>query len=230
MTPDFWHNKWQSKKIGFNQQQPNPLLQTYLPSLNVSANDAVFVPLCGKSIDMVWLAEQQLNVVGVELVEQAVIEFFDENERQAIVHTHPTNPNLKSYQANYQHTTITIWVGDIFELTADDIGEIQATYDRAALVALSDQAPDYLRQRYAQQITKITKGAPQLLLNFALNAPAMDEETRLSRQQGGPPFVVSDADIQRYYQSDYEIEFLSQADYEPTDRLINQAWLLLPRG
>ncbi|PNK60471.1 thiopurine S-methyltransferase [Psychrobacter sp. FDAARGOS_221] len=230
MTPEFWHNKWQSNKIGFNQQQPNSLLIKHLPDLKLSANDQVFVPLCGKSIDMVWLASQQLNVVGVELVEHAVIEFFEEHDLTASVQPHPTQPNLKQYYAQHNDITIRIWVGDIFELSATDMGPVAAVYDRAALVALPDSAPEHLRQRYVEHVIELTNNAPQLLLNFGLNPPAMDAETLLSRQQGGPPFVVSEQDLHRYYQAHYQLQFLGQDDYAPTDRLINQAWLLLPHG
>lgn len=77
MNPEFWQKKrWQEGRIGFNQSTVNPLLTEYFNRLNLTAGSRIFVPLCGKSIDMVWLATQGYDVVGVELVETAVQEFF----------------------------------------------------------------------------------------------------------------------------------------------------------
>ena len=78
MNPEFWQNRWQEKRIGFNQTEVNPLLIKYWSDLNLPAGSRIFVPLCGKSIDMVWLAAQGYDVVGVELVESAVKEFFND--------------------------------------------------------------------------------------------------------------------------------------------------------
>ncbi len=78
MNAEFWHSRWQEKRIGFNQSAVNPLLINYFKQLNLPAGSLVFVPLCGKSIDMAWLAAQGYDVVGVELVETAVQAFFTE--------------------------------------------------------------------------------------------------------------------------------------------------------
>ena len=40
---------------------------------------SVFVPLCGKTLDMVWLCQQGHTVVGCELSEIAALDFFKEN-------------------------------------------------------------------------------------------------------------------------------------------------------
>mgnify|MGYP000400918887 CR=1 FL=1 len=64
MKADFWHDKWNNNEIGFDQDQPNPLLVEHWQALNLEANARVFVPLCGKSIDMVWLLHQGHQGVG----------------------------------------------------------------------------------------------------------------------------------------------------------------------
>lgn len=98
MTPEFWHKRWQEKRIGFNQSAVNPLLTEYIDHLDLAVGSRIFVPLCGKSIDMVWLAAQGYDVVGVELVETAVQEFFAEQNIQSIVSQHAENPDIKCYQ------------------------------------------------------------------------------------------------------------------------------------
>jgi len=78
MQPDFWHQRWQDNQIGFHRDAPLPLLLAYWPALGLAAGSQVFVPLCGKSLDMLWLAEQGYRVLGVELSELAIRQFFDE--------------------------------------------------------------------------------------------------------------------------------------------------------
>lgn len=80
MDKDYWYQKWQSKDIGFNQSQPHKLMQRYFPSLKLKPDCRVFVPLCGQSIDMLWLAEQGYQVIGIELSQVACSAFFEENK------------------------------------------------------------------------------------------------------------------------------------------------------
>ncbi len=80
MEPSFWHQKWQLQQIGFHQQQVNPFLVKYWPSLAIAETSGVFVPLCGKSLDMCYLAELRHGVLGCELNPLAVEQFFSEND------------------------------------------------------------------------------------------------------------------------------------------------------
>ncbi len=233
MQPDFWHDKWQSKQTGFNQAKPNALLTAHFAKLAAPIGSTIFVPLCGKSIDMVWLAAQGYDVIGVDLVEQAVIEFFAENHMSPTGHPHPSHPNLKLYQGDYAgsgHTqSISIWVGDIFELTANDIGRVAAVYDRAALVALPDDNETSLRRRYIKKVIEMTQTAPQLLLNFTVNEDVLDETKGFDKKTFGPPFVIKDDTITDYYQDTYAIKHLAKEAANDTDVLVNQAWLLKPK-
>ena len=136
MNPEFWRTRWQEKRIGFNQSQVNPLLVKYFSKLNLPADSRIFVPLCGKSIDMVWLAHQGFDVVGVELVESAAQEFFIEQDIPYTIKEHSHHSNIKCYQGQVLEQTITLWVADIFALNSDDIGHVDAVYDRAALIAM----------------------------------------------------------------------------------------------
>ena len=77
---EFWHDRWQSQKIGWHREIYNDLLLKHWPEINAFGNSSVLVPLCGKSLDMLWLAKQGLSVVGLEMVQQAVEAFFHENK------------------------------------------------------------------------------------------------------------------------------------------------------
>ena len=76
MEEGFWQARWQRNQIGFHRQEVNPGLKKYWPTLQVAPGRCVFVPLCGKSLDLLWLAEQGYCVLGVELIEKAVVDFF----------------------------------------------------------------------------------------------------------------------------------------------------------
>jgi thiopurine S-methyltransferase len=222
MNPEFWHKRWQNKQIGFNQSDVSPSLIEYFPTLNVRVGGRVFVPLCGKSIDMVWLASQGYDVVGVELVESAVQAFFSEHNILPKVHQYSDNPVIKYYQGQMSDQTVTLWVNDIFALTPKDIGQIDAVYDRAALIAL----PPEMRPKYGTHVRQLSSNAnigghaPQLLvtLNYDQN------------KKSGPPFSISNEQIQQYYSGFYQITELenttSNLRSAPEVAVSEHVWLL----
>ncbi|WP_201540779.1 thiopurine S-methyltransferase [Psychrobacter sp. 1044] len=199
MNAEFWHSRWQEKRIGFNQSAVNPLLINYFKQLNLPAGSRVFVPLCGKSIDMAWLAAQGYDVVGVELVETAVQAFFTEQNISPTVHQHVDNSAIKYYQGQLLGQTITLWVADIFALTTEDIGSVKAVYDKAALIAL----PADMRVQYSAQMYQLSANAPQFIITLAYD----------QSKKAGPPFSISSEQIQQYYGDNYHISELTS---EPT--------------
>ena len=199
MNAEFWHSRWQEKRIGFNQSAVNPLLINYFKQLNLPAGSRVFVPLCGKSIDMAWLAAQGYDVVGVELVETAVQAFFTEQNISPTVHQHADNPAIKYYQGQLSGQTITLWVADIFALTTEDIGSVNAGYDKAALIAL----PADMRVQYSAQMYQLSANAPQFIITLTYD----------QSKKSGPPFSISSEQIQQYYGNNYHI---SELESEPT--------------
>ena len=199
MNAEFWHSRWQEKRIGFNQSAVNPLLINYFKQLNLPAGSRVFVPLCGKSIDMAWLAAQGYDVVGVELVETAVQEFFTEQNISPTVHQYLDNPAIKYYQGQLSGQTITLWVADIFALTTEDIGSVNAGYDKAALIAL----PADMRVQYSAQMYQLSANAPQFIITLTYD----------QSKKSGPPFSISSEQIQQYYGNNYHI---SELESEPT--------------
>ncbi|WP_010200703.1 thiopurine S-methyltransferase [Psychrobacter sp. PAMC 21119] len=221
MNPEFWQTRWQEKRIGFNQPEVNPLLMKCFSHLNVPAGGRVFVPLCGKSIDMAWLAAQGYNVVGVELVETAVQEFFAEQNIVPTVYQHADNPTIKSYQGQLAGRTITLWVADIFALTAEDIDNVDAVYDKAALIAL----PANMRMKYSEQVRQLSdtadkKFAPQLLITLNYD----------QSKKNGPPFSISSEQIQQCYGEHYQINELinepATIGSAPELKVTEHVWLL----
>src|SRR5512141_1308132 len=129
MDHDFWHDRWRNRQIGFHQPSPHPFLERWWPTLQVAPDARVYVPLCGKSLDMIWLAVRGYRVVGTELSPLAVQEFFGEHGTQASVERH--GPFRRHAAHAYE-----ILEGDAFALTPELLGSVAAAYDRAALVAL----------------------------------------------------------------------------------------------
>ena len=221
MDSKFWQQRWQDGRIGFHKSNVNPQLTEYFSELAVPISGQVLVPLCGKSVDMVWLAHAGYDVVGVELVETAVQAFFVE---QKVIPTiteftsATVNAILKRYQGQLAGQTITLWAADIFAISAIDIGEINAVYDRAALIAL----PATMRADYSAQIVKLSNHAPQLLITLNYDQSKKD----------GPPFSISQQQLQQYYDTDYKIiELENQSSTLNTASelaVTEQVWLLNP--
>lgn len=216
MNPEFWQTRWQEKRIGFNQPEVNPLLVKYFSELNLSVGSRIFVPLCGKSIDMVWLAHQGFDVVGIELVESAAQEFFIEQAISYTVIEHSKQTDIKCYQGEIAGRTIDLWVADIFTLSADDIGHVDAVYDRAALIAM----PAELRPQYSEKIRTLSCNASQLLLTLNYD----------QNERAGPPFSISQEQVQQYYGNDYQMNKLeeepSTLNAAPEMAVTEPVWLL----
>lgn len=191
MDESFWHNKWASKDIAFHTAKPNPLLLQYFKQLGLEKGARVFLPLCGKTLDIGWLLQQGCRVAGAELSTIAVEELFAELN---LVPQHNKVGGLTHYHAE----KIDIFVGDIFTLTPELLGKVDAIYDRAALVAL----PDNLRAAYIKLLKEMTRSAPQLLINYEYD----------QSKQAGPPFSISDEELVRHYQSAYQLNLLSSEE------------------
>lgn len=190
---EYWHNRWDKEQTGWHRAIYNDLLLKHWPSINAPSGGEVLVPLCGKSLDMLWLAEQGYNVVGLEMVEQAVQAFFEENKLETV-------SNEIGKHIKYSSPPFTIFQGDLFDLEAGVV-QADAWYDRAAMVAL----PNSLREDYVKQICQQTKpGASGLLITFAYPQEQMD----------GPPFALHDEDVLRFFADGFEVECLEKIDLE----------------
>ena len=191
MDAKFWHQRWNSNEIGFHEGKVNPLLDTHFKTITVTKQSRVFVPLCGKSLDMAWLLSNDYLCVGAELSELAVKQFFEELGIEPIV-------SMTGAIKRFSSTGIEIYVADIFDLSNEIIGVIDAVYDRAALVAL----PQAMRSEYARHVINITSNAAQLLITFEYDQNLMQ----------GPPFSISKQEVYRHYQDAYEITPLASVD------------------
>lgn len=190
MNTEFWLAKWHRNEIGFHMQHPHDGLVQYFSATHVPAGSYVFVPLCGKTLDIQWMVEKGYRVVGVEISQVAVEQLFAELGMQPVISF--LSPNVTVFEGG----AVRIFVADIFALDASIIGPVDVVYDRAALVAL----PEDMRLRYAQHLVEMTKGATQFLICVEY------DQARLS----GPPFAVMEQDVRQYYAQYYDIRSIDK--------------------
>jgi len=192
VQPEFWHDRWESGRIGFHRDTPLPLLVRHWPSLQVPAGSRVFVPLCGKSLDMVWLADAGHRVLGIELSERAIAQFFDERGLA---------PQVRDSEAG-RHYAAGPWelvAGDAFAIPATLLADCGAVYDRAAMIAL----PPPLRARYADTAwRRLPAGCRGLLVT--LEYP--------QAEKAGPPFCVEEAEVHARLDRNWEVALLERRD------------------
>lgn len=213
MDPEFWHQKWHSNEIAFHESDGNSLLVAHFDRLSIPKNGRVFVPLCGKTRDIPWLRSRGYQVVGAELSQLAVEQLFSELE---------TDPQITDLGAIKRFSTpgLILFVGDIFVLTRDMVGPIDAVFDRAALVAL----PQDIRGRYARHIIDLSHSAPQLLIIFEYDQASM----------AGPPFSIGSDEVHRHYDGQYEPAIIAERDVlgglKGRTEAKEIAWMLHPLG
>ncbi len=193
MDAEFWHRRWKEKNIGFHEPDGNQLLVKHFSRLGLSEGSRVFLPLCGKTLDIRWLLSNGYSVAGAELSEIAVQELFSQlNITPQVM----TIDELKRYSG----ANIDIFVGDIFALSQTVLRSVDAIYDRAALVAL----PEAVRKQYSAHMLAITNTAPQLLICFEYDQSLLE----------GPPFSISDAEVEQHYAQSYDLELLASVNVE----------------
>lgn len=180
-----WLQLWRDRNTDFHQETVNQLLTRFWSGLDHTQGSRVFVPLCGKSLDMIWLAQQGHEVIGVELSPIAVMAFFKENNLK------PVKRELGAFTL-WQHGRISILCGDYFALNPADLGHIDTVYDRAALTAL----PEDIRKLYVAQLRRIVPDTSEV---FLLTIEDADEDEALEQMDG------VDEEIGRLYSAGFEI-------------------------
>ena len=183
-----WISRWESNRIGWHTDKVNSQLIEYLDELKLSSQEAIFVPLCGKSLDMNYLIQKNFKVIGVEMSELAIQQFFEENN---LSYTISKEEEFEVYEGD----RIKIYCGDFFDLQSKHLDNVKAVYDRASLIALDDE----LRQKYVKHLNDIINLDVRILL-LTLNYP--------QHQRSGPPFAVSKSEIDRLFEGSFDCQEL----------------------
>ena len=199
MESDFWHKRWKEERIGFHRDATNPQLEKFFPTLALPEGAGIFVPLCGKTLDMHYLQKQGHPVVGVELSELAARQFFEES---GLTYEKSQVGKLSLFQSE----GISFYAGDFFDLEAEQLKGVRAVYDRAALIAL----PPEMREKYVQRLkTLLTSESKMLLLTLEYDQSITN----------GPPFSITDKMVRDFYAGSGSIEELNRREIiEEEDR------------
>lgn len=189
MEHEFWHEAWaKADQPGWQQKEINPYLQRHWAASGAMADEAVFVPLCGRSLDLAWLREYGHHVIGIDLSIAALRAFC---KQQSIDATCERDGALTVFRA----PGWMLYAGDFFKLQAEHLVRVSRVYDRAALIAL----PPPMRRSYADHLHKILPGGSEMLtITIAYEQDEMK----------GPPFSVPESEVEDLYGQDYEIKIL----------------------
>ncbi|MBS0211960.1 MAG: thiopurine S-methyltransferase [Proteobacteria bacterium] len=192
MEKEFWLERWRENKIGFHQSRITPLLERHWDAIGVSHGATVLVPLAGKTRDLDWLAIRGHRVIGVELSDLAIEQYFAE---RGIAPEVFEDANGVHHRAG----AIDLICGDAFALDDALLASCDALFDRAALIAL----PPEMRQRYAGRIhARLPRGSRGLLIT--LDYPPHEKQ--------GPPFTVDAAEAHALFDSEWSLELLERKD------------------
>lgn len=196
MESEFWHQRWKGNLIGFHQHEINIHLKAFWDKLPVKPGDRVLVPLCGKSRDMLWLAEQH-PVTGVELSPVAVEDFFRENDLDPDRYRQGAFPVCES-------GNLKLLCGDFFDLQPEQLGQVCAVYDRASLIAL----PADMRRAFVAKLTSLLSRPVSMLL------VTLEYE---QQQMGGPPFSVEEGEVREMFEANWSVQLLHEEDVLATE-------------
>ncbi len=190
---DYWERRWATNQTGWHRQNFNDLLTKHWPNINAPVKGKVLIPLCGKSLDMLWFADIGYNVTGIELAPTAIKEFFADNDMI------PECIDRGNYN-EFSSGSFTILNGNVLDFKPGLI-MADAWYDRAAMIAL----PPQQREKYIRQIAQQTKsGAVGLLITY----------TYPQNEMTGPPFSLEDKDVRILFSHGFEVEQLERIELE----------------
>ncbi|XP_075389557.1 thiopurine S-methyltransferase [Tenrec ecaudatus] len=198
LTLEDWQDKWVTHKIGFHQEEGHRLLKKYLDTfLNGESGLRVFFPLCGKAVEMRWFADLGHHVIGVEISELGIREFFAEQNLSYSEEPITEIPGAKMFKSSSGN--LTVYCCDIFDLPRANPGQFDRIWDRGALVAINPRD----RQRYAELMLSLTRNGFRYLLAILSYDPT---------KHPGPPFYVREADVQMLFGTVCNLHFLEKAD------------------
>lgn len=192
MDAKFWIEKWEQQQIGFHLPMAHPMLASHWSALGVERDAHVLVPLCGKTLDLVYLMSQGCHVTGVELSPIAIRQFLDEQALQADSIDIDGMPVATV-------DGLRLIEGDFFRLSPQALGSVDAVYDRAALIAM----PPDQQERYAQQLLALTSVSVPILLVTLDYDPS---------EMSGPPFATPREQVMRLFEERYEVDLLERLD------------------
>uniref|UniRef100_A0A3P8TNB9 thiopurine S-methyltransferase n=1 Tax=Amphiprion percula TaxID=161767 RepID=A0A3P8TNB9_AMPPE len=193
-----WEESWKKDNIGFHMDHVNPMLANNIDKVvNGRKGVRFFFPLCGKAVDMKWLADRGHSVVGVEICEKAVRQFFEENNMTYSEEAAGGVPGAKVFKNSEK--SISLYQCDLYNFSSSVEGQFGAIWDRGSLVAINPQD----REKYAALMISLMAKDCRYLVDNLLYNPTLYK---------GPPFFVPDEQLHSLFGHCCNIELLQSAD------------------
>ncbi|XP_068567393.1 probable thiopurine S-methyltransferase isoform X1 [Cebidichthys violaceus] len=193
-----WEERWQEDRIGFHQPHVHKMLEKNIDKV-LSGRTGVrfFFPLCGKAVDMKWLADMGHSVVGVEISEKGIKQFFEDNNMTYSEEPVPAIPGAKVFKSSERN--ISLYQCDLYKFSSSIEGQFGAIWDRGSLVAINPRD----REKYAALIISLMAKDCRYLLDTLLYNP---------ESYSGPPFLVPDEQVASLFGNSCDLEQLQSLD------------------
>ncbi|XP_026887914.2 probable thiopurine S-methyltransferase [Electrophorus electricus] len=193
-----WEEKWQKGTTGFHQSHVHRMLESNLQKVVAERQQVrFFFPLCGKAVDMKWLADMGHIIVGVEICEKGIKQFFEEQGLQYTEEPVEAIPGTKVFKSSDRR--ISIYQCDLYKFSSAIEGQFGGIWDRGSLVAINPCD----RQRYATLMMSLMEKNCRYLLD------TLEYNPELHR---GPPFLVPEEVLKKIYGESCEIELVQTGD------------------
>lgn len=198
LTLEEWQGKWLSHNIGFHRDQGHKLLKKHLDLfLKDESGLRVFFPLCGKAVEMKWFADRGHSVVGVEISELAIQEFFLEQNLSYSEEPIAEIPGAKVFKNSAGN--IALYCCSIFDLPRVNVGKFDRVWDRGSLVAINPAD----RKCYVDVMLSLLSRGFHYLLTVVSYDPT---------KHAGPPFYVPDAEIKMLFDAKCNIRCIEKVN------------------
>ncbi len=190
LTP--WIERWKNNDIPFHLEEVNPLLRKHLNHFNIQRGMRVLVPLCGKSVDMIFLQNLGLSVVGIEGVSLAIDQFFSHHNLDVQKQQH------RGFDVHHT-SAIDIVHADFFKLPKEYFEPFDLIYDRASIIAIDPTK----RKDMINMLFRLLKPKGEM---FLITVQHPDDFF------SGPPFSITEHELIQLCQGLFKVECLENVD------------------
>lgn len=204
MELSYWLSRWNKGNTGFHMEKGYPGLSISWPTLSIPPEPIVLIPLAGKSVDILWIADRAKKVICSEISSIAIEQFFDQHEMKF------SKTRFASFEI-YHSQNIEFWCGDFMKLPQNKIGEVDLIYDKASIVAL----PEKMRNTYSKKIISLSSDKTKILMHLL----SYDQS-----EMSGPPFSVDPHEIKHLFSGNFDIHFLQKnsLDIQNFEKFLNR--------
>ena len=190
MELSYWQSRWQKGNIGWHMDTVYPLLPQICNHLGINSDARVLVPLCGKSLDLLWLADHCDTVTGVDISQKALQHLMQQHHESFVK---DTSHGFSIYRSD----SLVLWEGDFTKLPPEQIPTQHLIYDKASIIAL----PAEKREHHAEKVIELSDPNTQIVIQtFEYNQSEMT----------GPPFSVDTQELKRLFGHRFKLKCLHE--------------------